>query len=277
MGDGMIIRQIFREIRLLVGNEGGFVHKSFIGRAIGGAVKGFVTGGPTGALAGGIRSLTGTARPTVPRTQTARVTQTSQREKEHGQRLKFPELGTTGARALHGGRGGRIGEVIHTVFNGNGRSGDQRFPGIVNGGGNGRCEPGFVWSPRLGTCLAADSPVAAGFRATEPVMGQYGAGFVPASQIVDRAVCNRGQQLGNDGVCYAKAAISNKQRMWPAGRKPLLSGGDMRAISTAARAGRRMELATKRLQRMGMMKKPSPRRQATLAGHRATLVHDSKH
>jgi len=38
----------------------------------------------------------------------------------------------------------------------------------------------------------------------------------------------------------------------------------MRAISIAARAGRRLEGATKRLQRLGMMKKPAPRR---IGGH----------
>jgi len=114
--------------------------------------------------------------------------------------------------------------------------------------------------PRTGECrfFVGDRPGrdTEGFDLGEPVLGQYGAGVRPGSMIVDRAVCGRGMQLGNDGVCYNKAQISNKERMWPAGRKPLLSGGDMRAISTAARAGRRMELATKRLQKMGMMKKP---------------------
>ena len=100
--------------------------------------------------------------------------------------------------------------------------------------------------------------VAAGVGAA--VMGQYGAALQPGSMMIDRAVCLRGMQLGNDGLCYNKSQITNKQRMWPAGRKPLLSGGDMRAISIAARAGRRMEGATKRLQRLGMMKKASSRK-----------------
>jgi len=94
----------------------------------------------------------------------------------------------------------------------------------------------------------------------EAVMGRYGAALRPGSMVIDRAVCLKGMQLGNDGLCYNKSQISNKQRQWPAGRKPLLSGGDMRAISIAARAGRRLEGATKRLQRLGMMKKPAPRR-----------------
>lgn len=102
-------------------------------------------------------------------------------------------------------------------------------------------------------------------------MGQYGAALIPGSHIIDRAVCPRGTQLGNDGLCYNKSQITNKQRMWPAGRKPLLTGGDMRAISTAARAGRRMELATKRLQKMGMMRKPA--RRTAPRGHVARLEH----
>jgi len=91
-------------------------------------------------------------------------------------------------------------------------------------------------------------------------MGRYGAALEPGSQMIDRAICLRGMQLGDDGLCYNKSQITNKQRMWPAGRKPLLTGGDMRAISIAARAGKRLEGATKRLQRMGMMKKAAPRR-----------------
>ena len=107
-------------------------------------------------------------------------------------------------------------------------------------------------------------------------MGQYGAGMVAGSQIVDRATCGRGMVLGNDGVCYNKSQVRNNQRMWPAGRKPLLTGGDMRAISTAARAGKRMDLATKRLQKMGMMKKPASRR-GLPRGHVARLEHASQH
>jgi len=124
--------------------------------------------------------------------------------------------------------------------------------------------------------VAPTSPLGASTLVGEAVMGQYGAALVPGSQIVDRAVCLPGMQLGNDGLCYNKANITNKQRMWPAGRKPLLTGGDMRAISTAARAGRRLELATKRLQKMGMMKKPAGRGRAP-RGHVARLEHASQH
>jgi len=98
------------------------------------------------------------------------------------------------------------------------------------------------------------------------VMGRYGAGLAPGNRVINRAVCLRGMQLGNDGVCYNKSQITNKERMWPAGRKPLLSGGDMRAISTAARAAGRLERTTKRLQKIGLMKKPAPRRKQITSG-----------
>ena len=123
------------------------------------------------------------------------------------------------------------------------------------------CDFPMVRDPQ-GRCRTPTSGPQGGpqFDVGEAVMGRYGAALEPGSRIIDRAICLRGMQLGDDGLCYNKSQISNKQRMWPAGRKPLLTGGDMRAISTAARAGRRLDLATKRLQKMGMMKKPTTRR-----------------
>ena len=114
------------------------------------------------------------------------------------------------------------------------------------------------------------------FEVGEAVMGRYGAALEPGSKIIDRAICLRGMQLADDGLCYNKSQISNKQRMWPAGRKPLLTGGDMRAISTAARAGKRLEGATKRLQRMGMMKKPATRRSGGGSHTRLLEAHVTK-
>ena len=143
----------------------------------------------------------------------------------------------------------------------------------------GGCPDGMEWSVLHGQCIVSGAKGkrerffpggATGFG--NAVIGQYGAALEPGSMMIDRAVCPRGTQLANDGLCYNKGQITNKQRMWPAGRKPLLTGGDMRAISIASRAGRRMELTTKRLQKMGMMRKPA--RRAVPAGHRAKLVHN---
>lgn len=115
--------------------------------------------------------------------------------------------------------------------------------------------------PRTGECRVFageqtgrdDTPIG------DAVMGRYGAGEVPGSMVIDRAVCRRGMVLGDDGICYNRSQVSNANRQWPRGRRPLLTGGDMRAISTAARAGKRLEGATKRLQKIGLMKKPAPR------------------
>lgn len=182
-------------------------------------VTSFVPGPVAGVVSGVTRRLAG-SRGTVSRTQTARPTAFSVAGKEAGRRAKV---------------GGA--EFVSAPCN---------FPKVLDA--DGRCR-----TPTSGRFGGEQ------FGVGEAVMGRYGAALEPGSRIVDRAVCLRGMQLGNDGLCYNKSQIRNNQRMWPAGRKPLLSGGDMRAIAIAARAGRRMEGATKRLQRLGMMKKPASR------------------
>jgi len=199
------------------GDERAFIHKKLL--RIASKVTSFIPG-PAGAIVSGITGrLAGggghraPARTLAPRTQTARVTVTSQQQKAAGAAFK-------------------LGDGV---------------------GGNG-CAPGFREDFQTGQCEPGG-----GQGTGEAVLGNYGAGEVPGSMMVDRAVCRRGMVLANDGVCYNKSQIRNNQREWPAGRKPLLSGGDMRAISVAARAGRRLEGATKRLQRLGMMKKATRR------------------
>jgi hypothetical protein len=81
--------------------------------------------------------------------------------------------------------------------------------------------------------------------------------------------------LGADGYCYNKSQISNKERMWPKGRRPLLTGGDMGAITKAARAAKRLQAAQTKLQTLGMLKKPSrPRARSQAAAPRVTSVSD---
>jgi len=206
-------------------NDGrGCVHKKLLGlgRKALGLGASFIPG-PAGAIVRFV-GRGGAARPTVPRALTARTTERSFQEKELGRELKFGDNGPTFS-------------------------------------GGGPCDFPKVRDP-AGRCRTPTSGATGGeqFGVGEAVMGRYGAALEPGSMIVDRAICLRGMQLADDGLCYNKSQISNKQRMWPAGRKPLLTGGDMSAISTAARAGRRLEGATKRLQRMGMMRKPASRR-----------------
>jgi len=231
----------------------GFLHKSFIGRAVGTAVKTFVpavgiasnlVSAVRGGRGGGGRSFgRGRGRSTVPRTETARVTAVSGQEKEFGKQLKFPD-----------------GGVQFSPFG----------PGV------GACPQGMEWNVLRGRCetktrAPCDFPMVRDsmgrcrtptsgefggeqFGVGEAVMGRYGAALQPGSMIIDRAVCLKGMHLGNDGLCYNHGAITNKQRQWPRGRRPLLTGGDMRAIGIAARAGAKLDRTTKRLRTLGMMK-----------------------
>lgn len=208
------------------GDRRGFIHKKLLGLV--GKVAGVIPTPVSGLIGTAARALAGG------------------RQKELGAELKFgppPPLGGPGFGMTFGG---------------------PRAPALATG--DGCIIPGMRRDPGTGKCkffLGERAGPDGGFEVGEAVMGMYGAGLTPGSRVIDRAVCLKGMQLGDDGVCYNKSQITNKQRMWPAGRRPLLSGGDMRAISIAARAGRRLEGATKRLQRLGMMKKPSSRRGPT--------------
>jgi len=226
------------------------------------AAKGFITGGPGGALGGFFeqqRAVSKTRRvsqaqlireraPTRPvsraavrrpvaRTLTARPGATSAAQKRMGLEVKFANVSQFSLPEV-------FGRCIPPFFS----------------DGQGGCELDIVPGPGGGGTGAMRD-------IGETVMGRYGAGEVPGNQPIDRAVCRRGMILGDDGVCYNKSQITNKERQWPRGRRPLLTGGDMRAISTAARAGRRLTGATKRLQKIGLMKKPAPRRISQAQAH----------
>lgn len=109
----------------------------------------------------------------------------------------------------------------------------------------------------------------------EAVMGRFGAALEPGFRDSSTAVCPRGTILGIDDLCYNKGDLKNKERKWPRGRKPLLTGGEMRCISIAAGAAKRLERKTKQLQSLGMLKKPSTsRRRALPSGHHAHVAHD---
>ena len=133
------------------------------------------------------------------------------------------------------------------------------------------CIPPFFFNPATGKC-DLDLIPGPGGGGTGPIrddfggaaQGRFGVGLAPASRTVTRRSCPRGAKLGKDGLCYDK--IANKDRAWPRGARPLLTGGDMKAISKASRAAARLERTSKRLQKIGLIKKPSrgrarPRRQ----------------
>jgi len=235
-------------------DQRGFLHKSFIGKAVGKAVKTFVPGVSTAVdVFGTARSFLGgrggggggrsfgraATRPVSSRTLTARPSFASAQGKEAGRALKF------------GGNGGpspalslpfvpddrtspcRSGETARCCRLRNGDFNEQR-----------------AWQRECGTAGNGASPTEVG----EAVMGRYGAALEPGVMTIERSVCLPGMNLGNDGLCYNKGAITNSQRQWPRGRRPLLTGGDMRAIGIAARAGSKLDRTTKRLRSLGMMK-----------------------
>ena len=106
------------------------------------------------------------------------------------------------------------------------------------------------------------------------VMGRFGAGFEPTVFMTDTRRCGRGAVLAVDGLCYNKRDVRNTERWWPRGRRPLLTGGEMRAISTASSAAKKLQRKQKQLEGLGLLKRPASRsRRALPAGHRAELKH----
>ncbi len=136
-----------------------------------------------------------------------------------------------------------------------------RAIGLAGGG------DGCIWptarDPRTGECkiFAGGQSGVDDTGIGEAVMGRFGAAYVPGNMVVDRAICLPGDVVGSDGLCYPKKAIRNSDREWPRGRRPLLTGGDMRAISVAHRAAARLTRTAGRLQDMGLIKKPIVRKQ----------------
>jgi hypothetical protein len=139
----------------------------------------------------------------------------------------------------------------------------------TGGGGAGTCPSGTFRNPITGNCVRIDPsailPGGAPFiSSTQPygaaTHGRYGIAMVPAAQSQTRLSCPRGMVLGMDNLCYNRRDLRKDERKWVPPRKPLLTGGDLNAISRAARAAGRMEVQKKRLEKLGLLKKPTRRR-----------------
>lgn len=195
------------------------------------------------------------------------------------QRYLFKSLIRAAGGALKGlATGGPLGAVVGGISSFVGGGGGGAVPGTG-------CPSGFSLDSR-GNCVPTRSPgvqipipgtdltvrpfdvVPGGDPFIAPrvqvfgdaVVGRFGAGLEPATQATNTRICPRGTVLGVDGLCYNRSAIRNSDRMWPRGRRPLLTGGDMRAISQASTAANKLERKTKQLQDLGMLKKPTVRR-----------------
>jgi len=239
------------------GDVRGFVHKRLLG-----AVGGFLEGGPLGGLRGFIRGGGG-SREQANRAAAERAAQrAAQRAAE--QAAQFPTI-----------------PVLPPFV-------PQRLPqlpiqrrDIIPS--KPVCPPGFALD--RGRCVpvgAAPLPIelpppeaAAELGFGEARMGRFGAALEPEVVSGTTRHCPRGAVLGVDGLCYNRGSITNAQRAWPRGRRPLLTGGDMRCISVAARAATKLKGAQKRLEAIGLLKKPVSRRQRALPpAHYAHSAHE---
>ena len=163
------------------------------------------------------------------------------------------------------------------------------------------CPPGFFETP-AGGCQAVSMPEPLSVQAQPPVRavrpsraaatngvprpevptlavtGQYGAGFEPSLISSEMLECPPGTILGKDEVCYNRRDLRNTERKWPRGRRPLLTGGEMRAISTAASAAKRLQKKQQQLRSLGLLK-PLPKAKAPkmlAPGHHAHIAHDGQ-
>jgi len=137
------------------------------------------------------------------------------------------------------------------------------------------CFLGQVWDPNLRKCVfGLGQKVGPDDQVGPAIMGRYGAAYQPANRVINRSVCLPGDVVANDGLCYSKSSVTNRERQWPRGRRPLLTGGEMRAISIAARAGKKFERTQKRLQSLGMVKKPARRAAPKMIAPPAHHHHD---
>lgn len=192
---------------------------------------------------------------------------------------------------LTGGPLGALGGALGGIFPGGPRVA-RALPTIAQSAG---CPPGFQLTTQ--GCMPIRAPVqqfapivpttvtpvmpptiaAVGLQEFgDAVVGRFGAAIEPAVRPQETRVCPRGTVLGQDGLCYNRRDIRNDERFWPRGRRPLLTGGEMRCISIAASAARKLQRKQKQLESLGMLKKPTRRaapKQLT-AGHHAHISHD---
>jgi len=227
------------------GDVRNFVHKSFIGKFVGGIVSKTIGSVP---IVGGIASsvfdrIRGAGASTVPQATACPP--------------GFINVGgqCTPRLALPGGT--TVSPVI----------GQFRGPPAAQ---NGQFVPPTRPQVEIRQSMGLEADPAAGVA----VMGRFGAGFEPAVFMSDTRRCGRGAVLGVDGICYNKRDLRNSERFWPRGRRPLLTGGEMRAISTASSAAKKLQRKQKQLEGLGLLKKSASRtRRALPAGHRAQLTH----
>jgi len=163
-------------------------------------------------------------------------------------------------RRIIAGVGGFVtggpGGAVRGFLQGSRGGGGQPIPSLV--APSGPCRPGQV---RFGnTCVDLRALPPGGDPAFTPAAGVASGMMGGVTPLMDQQIVRRclpGMVLGRDGLCYMKGSIPNKSRMWPKGRRPLGTPGELAALAKAASFGRRMENTVKRMQKIGVLKKPS--------------------
>ncbi len=246
----------WHQVRCICPKENrGFVHKRIFG-GIKGAIGG-ILGGPTGVLGGAIGGFVGAPKGTalVPATRA-------------GCPPGFAKdtfnncVSTVGRRIVFDSQGNPVVQPLDAGLPLTRRP----FPRDIT-----TPVPGVGFEKQL--TLGGDAE-----------LGRFGAGINPAFFSQQHRRCPRGMVLGapeadGESLCYNKRDLSNKERMWPRGRRPLLTGGEMRAISTASSAAKKLQRKQKQLESLGLLKRPAARgRRAapaiTAAGHKLAVVHE---
>jgi len=226
-----------------LGDERGFIHKRIL-RGFKGAVGG-ILGGPGGVIGGAARGfLGGTPRGVIP-----------------GSAECPPGFVSVAGRCLPTSLPSVLSDPLAVLSP----------AGRVNGATSGPCPTGYRYEP-LGITGQQGRPcVKAGFAsiaATGPApgelgafgearMGRFGAGLEPSVRESSTRTCPRGAVLAVDGLCYNRRDLRNSERAWPRGRRPLLTGGDMRCISIASSAAKKLQKKQKQLTELGLLKRPA--------------------
>jgi len=193
--------------------------RNFVHRRIIGAATGFLTGGITGAIGGAVRGGRSGGQPAF----------------------------TASDRPVASARG----------LTARGRT--RCLPGQIRIN-NGLCVDPMAALPGGRPFLSgATSAIrASGFMdAGGARFGGNGGAYAPQIDDVIVRRCFPGDVLGKDGFCYPKSSIKNSEREHPKGRRPLGTPGELKALAKAASFGRRMEETVKRMQKIGVLKKPS--------------------
>lgn len=240
------------------GPTGFFGELNFVHKRIGGAIK-----GAAGALLSGGNPLVGAAGGFInqgrgggpsPQVQAAALPNKWPYTATADQLRGSVNAGSAGAGAAAAELARRGLSITPTSFAGPVRPSTIPNPGgfVAPPASGGGC-PGLT-SVRVGdrcvelTALPPGGRPAMTAAQGTPTLGFYGVGIVPVPTQQTKLRCPEGYVLGKDNVCYD--SLPKTKRKWNPGSRPLLTGGEMNAISKAARAAARLNSTQKRLKKV---------------------------